>query len=99
MTVTLAAGTVLLGLSPDQLRRRATKLEACGENRHRATELVQFKKGELLTMPEAPLDKRLQELLEPAGTIATVGAAADAAVTEAKKAASKAREATRKLFG
>ena len=98
-TVSLEAGTILIGLSPDQVRRRASRLEAAGENRHRTIELVQFKKGETLTLPEAPADKRLLELLEPAGTVERAGAALDAAASEVKKAAGKAKDAARRLFG
>jgi len=92
-TVTLDAGTVLLNLAPEQIRRRAAKLKSLGEGRHEALEILQFKKGELITLASEP-DKRLALLLEPAGVAGRVAET----VGKAKEAMGRATAAAKKLL-
>lgn len=61
--LTLVAGTVV-GLSPDQARRRLHKLESIGEGRYKAKASVQFKSGEVISL-EVPVPKWMNAFVGP----------------------------------
>lgn len=61
--MTLPAGT-MLGLSPDQARRRLHNLESIGEGRYMAKATVQFKCGEVIGL-EVPVPKWVDAFVDP----------------------------------